>query len=405
MNVKLYGRLLAATAVILFAVPELPLIAESVFLKDGSIVAGTVISDSVASIRIRTKNKEIKDIPRSNILRLIYAKLKEGRLFVEKRDGDSFEGYLVDEDGETYTFRMDLYKPAEFTLTKNEVLYMYERNPAGLKLDGETRKESVSLKWNPSYNPVKRYNIYLRKGASGKYENLGSTKRKTVTIKNLSPGTVYYVMVTSIDENDLESSPSNERKVTTKGTADGQLKNVKERKAYIANKVTIGIYPCYIYPLGTFGKMFDSGYGGGISYSKRDMFFDDFEGGAAVGFYYMPGKNLPEKNKDFNRLMLLPFYMTAGYNIIFGENFRIKPLLSFGGAYVDMKYFDKNRTAAMGRDVHLQIVEPAFKAGLSAEYTFSDSFLMSVGCEYGAVVEKNGLLDFIAVNAGAGYSF
>jgi hypothetical protein len=96
------------------------------------------------------------------------------------------------------------------------VLFISEKNPSGLKVDGEIETDRVSLKWLPPYDDVKKYNIYMTKNKSGKYEVIDSTKDKTITLKNLTSNTTYYLLVTSVDRSDYESSPSNELKIITK---------------------------------------------------------------------------------------------------------------------------------------------------------------------------------------------
>jgi len=480
MDKKKFRKIITAiTAVIICtAVLRLPLSAEFVFLKDGLIESGAIISDSAASVTIRTSDKKKKQIPRKDIMRILYTELKMGKVYIQKRDGEGIVAYIVDEDRLSYTFRKDLYKPAEFVLNRGDVLFISEKNPSGLKVDGEIGTDNVSLSWLPPYETVKKYNVYITKNKTGRYEVFDSTAGKSVTLKNLLSNTTYYIIVTSVDSDDYESPPSNEIKITTKnmlpmqpvissyektGSGDRKIKwgasvdpdgkvekyriyglindkreiiaEVKHTEYYLKNaslydkvdvtavddrggesaavtskspdRVTVlEIYPGTMFPVGKFGKMFGVAYGGELSLSERNLFFENFEAGVNIGFYSMQGKDLlDEKNKDYDKMMLAPGYLTAGYNIMIGDSFSIKPVLSFGGAYVGMKYYDRNRTAAEGRDRDLSIFEPAFKAGLSAEYRFTDYLLISAGCAYGAVVEKSGMLNFILVNAGIGFSF
>ncbi len=466
-----------AAFTLIFIVFNTQLAAEFVFLKDGSIIEGDIVNDAAESVTILTKEKKQKQIPRDKLIRILYSKLKMGKIYIQKRDGDSIVAYIVDEDQESYTFRKELYKPEEFVLKREDVLFMAEKNPSGLKVSGEIGTDRVSLVWLPPFDEVKKYNIYIKKNKSDKYELIDSTGSKSITLKNLSSNTTYFLTVTSIDSSDYESPPSNELKITTKnipptepditssgdikaeeriivwntstdldgnvekyriyGTKDDKREMIAEikkseyvlKKALSYDKVEIravdnsgeesdtanvklfpntflDLYPGVIIPLGKFSEMYEIGYGGLISISERNFIFKNFEAGIALGFYYMQGKNiLAEKNLDYQTLMFAPLYLTAEYNFRIGDSFAIKPGLSIGGVYLDAKYVDRNRTAVEGRDMHLQTFEPAFKAGLSARYMFTDYLSLTAGCEYGAVVEKNGLLSFITANAGIGYSF
>jgi len=408
-------------------------------------------------------------------MRILYTKLKLGKIYIQKRDGEGLVAFMVDEDQESYTFRKDLYKPAEFVLNRSDVLFISEKNPSGLKVDGEIGTDRVSLVWLPPYDDVKKYNIYMTKNKNGKYEVIDSVRGKSVTLKNLTSNTTYFFVVTSVDRDDYESSPSNELKITTKnilpekpdgikfedtgsgskkitweassdpdgkvekyriyGVVDGKRELISEVKKteYVLKKASsyddieiaavddrdgesadmkirkyafIGFHPGVIFPLGKFGEMYGPGYGGEISLTGRNLLFENFEGGISLGFYSLQGKDLlDKKNKDYDRMMFAPAYLTAGYNLGLSYRFSIKPVLSFGGAYIDMKYYDRNKVVENEDDQHLRKFEAAFKAGLTAEYRLTDTLSFSAGCEYGAVVEKSGLLSFIVGNACIAYYF
>lgn len=206
----------AGAAVMLISFTELSLFAEAVFLTNGSIVEGTIISDGAGSVTVRTADKKTRQIKRDEIMRILYTELKLGKIYVQKRDGKGIVAHLVDEDRESYTFRKELYNPEEFTLKRNEVLFMAEKNPSGLQPDGEIGTDRVSLKWLPPYDPVKKYKLFAKKKQSDKYEPVDSTGSTSITIRNLSSNTEYFIIVTAIDSAGNESEPSNELKFRTK---------------------------------------------------------------------------------------------------------------------------------------------------------------------------------------------
>ncbi len=236
MNLKVFGKLLAIAVVSWFfaSVSEKPLSAEAVFLKDGSIINGTIVSDGATSVTVRMTDKKLKSIPRSEIIRILYTELKMGKIYIQKRDGKGVVAYMVDEDRESYTFRLDLYKPEEFTLKRSAVLFIAEKNPSGLQVVGDTETDRVSLTWEPPYDKVKRYNIYIKKNDKDKYELIESTGSKSVTIKKLSSNSSYFIIVTSVDSDDYESPPSNELKIKTKNIAptepEGIVRETKDKK-------------------------------------------------------------------------------------------------------------------------------------------------------------------------------
>ncbi len=405
-------------------------------------------------------------------MRVSYAELALGKVYVQMKSGDNFRGYMVDEDRDTYTFRNNLNKPKEFIVQRSDVLFLAERNPSGLKGNGSYTY--ISLKWFHPYDRMNSYNIYIKKNKGDKYEKVDTVISNSVHLNGLKGNTKYYIIVTGVDENGIETTPSNEIEVTTLNSPpfppsglkmthlktgetnaewkaatdlDGfiakykiyKIKNNKkelsgetkdtvikisektvidkihiiavdnmgaESSIYYAIMLPLSFTPGVIFPLEKFGLMHNVGIGGMFSFSARNLFFYNFEGGIALGFYYMQGKNLQdEKNMQYNDFMLVPAYLYAGYNIGITAGVILKPVISFGGAYLDVKYFDRNRTIAEGRDMHMQIFELSFKAGISAEYRFENSLSITLGCEYGAIIKKTGLLHFILLNAGVSYSF
>ncbi|PKL17032.1 MAG: hypothetical protein CVV49_13055 [Spirochaetae bacterium HGW-Spirochaetae-5] len=199
------------TSLILFI--SINLCAEYLFLKDGSIVKGVIISETAAYINFRNEEKKTERYPRDQIMRVLYTELNMGRVFVQRRDGKVDTVYMVDEDRLTYTFRKDLYKPVEFTMKRADVLFMAERNPTGLK--GEPETNQVSLEWLPSFEKMKYYNIYYKKKGE-KYGPSVKSGKTTYVLKNLSSNTEYTVKVTGFAGDGDETTSSNEYTFVTK---------------------------------------------------------------------------------------------------------------------------------------------------------------------------------------------
>ena len=61
--------------------------AESLFMKDGSIVDGTIIKESNRSMVIRLKNKLKIIVPRKRILRVLYNEDYKKKMFIYMKDG------------------------------------------------------------------------------------------------------------------------------------------------------------------------------------------------------------------------------------------------------------------------------------------------------------------------------
>lgn len=125
--------------------------AEFIFLKDGNIIEGKIIADEADTITLKTKAGREQVIERNRIMRTLYTNLNMSKLYVQKRNGESFVAYLVDEDRDDYRFRNELYKPVEFKVSRKEILFMAEKNPSALK--GEPSSDAVKLSWLPPLRP------------------------------------------------------------------------------------------------------------------------------------------------------------------------------------------------------------------------------------------------------------
>ncbi|HPA73949.1 MAG TPA: hypothetical protein PKY31_16880 [Spirochaetota bacterium] len=211
---------------------------ENVFLKDGRIINGAIVGDAATSITVKKADGKREVISRGDIMRILYTELNMGKIYVQKRDGKSVTAYMVDEDRTTYTFRKELYSPEEFTLNRADVLFIAERNPSGLK--GEAETDRVKLEWFPSYDPMKRYNIYIKK--KGESYALADTSRKNSHIlTGLSSNTDYAARVTGVDREDAETTPSNEFKFLTKNVPPSRPGSVEKKpEATGALRITWG---------------------------------------------------------------------------------------------------------------------------------------------------------------------
>lgn len=208
MNLR---RILVLTAALLLSASQLN--AEYVFLKDGSIIEGRIVADSAASITVRLEDRTTQRISRSDIMRILYTEIYLGRVFVQKTDGRSVIAYMVDEDRESYTFRMELYEPAEFKLRRDEVLFMARGNPTGLQ--GEVTTDSIRLKWFAPYIPIRRYRVYVKGPGEREFALAAETGSTSYNLRNLTSNTRYQVYVTAIDRDGIESLPSNHLDAST----------------------------------------------------------------------------------------------------------------------------------------------------------------------------------------------
>jgi hypothetical protein len=190
--------------------------AEYVFLKTGEIMEGTVIADTPTVITIRDKDKQIATFKKSDVLRIQFAKIYIGKVYIQKTDGTNITGYIVEENSDAYTLRSELNSPKEFILKRDDVLFIARGNPSGLQSDGDVSTDRITLKWFQPYNPVRNYFIYLKGPSDTSFAKIDETSRTGITIKKLKSNTRYIAKVTALDNNGAESLPTNEFTFTTK---------------------------------------------------------------------------------------------------------------------------------------------------------------------------------------------
>ncbi|MBN1495629.1 MAG: fibronectin type III domain-containing protein [Spirochaetes bacterium] len=190
-----------------------PLYADHVFLKSGAIIEGSIINENTSLITVKTKEGKIVTHNKRNVMRTVYTRLYMGKLHVNLLDGTILECYIVDEDRDTYTVRLDINRPEEFTIKRVDVLFMVRKNPSALA--GNVFQKYADLTWKKPYNPVKYYKIYLKTG-NGTFKQVGETRSTRYQLKGLNCNMKYTVEVTAIDGNKYESLPSNELTITTK---------------------------------------------------------------------------------------------------------------------------------------------------------------------------------------------
>ncbi len=216
-----------SVSVILSIILQTNLRAEYIFLKDGQIKQGEITSETADTVVLKGIDKKTAAIKRDVILRILYTEIYLGKVFVQKNDGKNIVCYMVNEDRETYTFRLDLYKNDEFILQREEVLFIARGNPSGLSMTSDPEFETVAVKWFPPYNQVKVYRVYVKSESDANFVLNGETKSKEYVIKNLKSNAKYVAVVKAVDEANDESQPSNEIKFLTKNRAPLPPENAK----------------------------------------------------------------------------------------------------------------------------------------------------------------------------------
>jgi hypothetical protein len=187
--------------------------AEYVFKKDGSIIKGKILRDENLFLTIRSEDGKTERIGRKEIMRVLYTNLNMGKIYVQKRNGESLKVYMVDEDRDTYTFRYVIDNSDEFKVKRSDILFIAERNPSGLR--GTSGYTDILLEWYPPIDKMKYFNVYIKTKNDDKYSIAGSSKENLYKLKNLTGNMKYYILVTGVDESGSETTPSNELQIST----------------------------------------------------------------------------------------------------------------------------------------------------------------------------------------------
>lgn len=95
--------------------------AEAVFLKDGSIVEGEIVSENDREAVLRTGRGQQQRVLRKDILRIAYDDRYRNKVYIYLMNGELVEGYIVAEDRDEYIIRENINSEAERALKKKNV--------------------------------------------------------------------------------------------------------------------------------------------------------------------------------------------------------------------------------------------------------------------------------------------
>lgn len=130
MKENYYYIILFTTAIIMLSST---LRAESIFLKDGSIMEGTITTENIKTITIKQLNGISRAIARQDILRTLFDDHYKTKIFFQLDGNKLAAGYIVDEDARSYRVRRRLYRPAERVILKTEVISYSKKRPVPKK--------------------------------------------------------------------------------------------------------------------------------------------------------------------------------------------------------------------------------------------------------------------------------
>ena len=152
--------------------------AESVFLKDGSIIEGSVISETSDTMTVIMPNKLKTEIPRTEIVRVLENNDYKTPATIRKKDGTEMTIYIVEERNDAYIARTALTSPNEISIPKQDIQEFVGKRPlVNLKSGGKrtyTPKEAATT----SLIPIRSGSLLVGKDALG----IGLVFAKTGTL-------------------------------------------------------------------------------------------------------------------------------------------------------------------------------------------------------------------------------
>ncbi len=209
-----YLIIIAFAAALLIVTGRTRASAEYLFLRSGPIVEGRIVNESGGGVTvINRKTGRSERYANAAILRVLYTPIYLGKVFIRLANGKSLEAYVVEEDNEKFVLRDKIDSPEEYTLKREEVLFMTRSNPTGLA--GRPYEKSLRLTWNAPYRTPRYYNVYVKKAGPARHKKVASSITRSHTVRGLERKTTYYVYVTAIDREGKESVPSNEITIKT----------------------------------------------------------------------------------------------------------------------------------------------------------------------------------------------
>lgn len=259
----------------------------------------------------------------------------------------------------------------------------------------EEFNKSIEVSWQPAKDPdgsVVLYRVYVKTGLD--VYCVGDTKRTEYSVKALDLEKQYSVIITSVDNKNLEST--NKPKVTTTAPLPKPRKPRPGRKL---KGYTVALAGSFLAPIRDLGGTYGYGFGGGGTLSLRydRLTKKYFVIGGDIGANYFSANHWL---KDY--CLMIPLFITAGYSFYVLDFFAIVLEAGVGGAVVlEMKNPQLAKLLAIPeRRVYF---DPAVSAGIRFEFTLKGRWVVFAGCNYTGLIESKGLLDFITSYAGAGY--
>jgi hypothetical protein len=104
--------------------------AESVFLKNGSIIEGKILKETDKYVQIKMKSSLETKIPRKKILRTLYHDKYKRIMYIKLMSGKIIKGHIIFEGKKKYIIREKLESSKEISLSINKVDGVFRKKPS-----------------------------------------------------------------------------------------------------------------------------------------------------------------------------------------------------------------------------------------------------------------------------------
>jgi hypothetical protein len=371
---------ISAFLILFFIITVIPLRAELVFLNDGSIIEGEIITNTRESITVKDNEARLYKIQRDNILKT-RPSIKPGKVYIQKRNGDGISAYIVEEDKTFYTLRKELDNPNEFIINKSDVIFISKLAPSNVT--GFLGANQINLTWTKPQNAVKHYKVYYSTGKNEKYKLDGITSENSYTLRNIYGDKTYYIIVTSVGIDNSESPPSNELRIKTEiNPPSAQQKDLDEKESQPAAdlNLTLLVKPLYVYPIGDLREVFDHGYGGSLGFA----FYKFHSSSVMLSFETGYIRWIKDEKKLNSDIYMIPNTFSFGAKLNFSENLSLS-ILAGGGVI----FISKNCYLLVMEEEKNRPTELMLTGSMNFDYTISKSFSFFIGGGFSTIYKSN----------------
>jgi hypothetical protein len=356
---------------------------------------GGVINDYC--IYLKVLDEAVKKTPRQEANRIIPGKINipAGYKLLGKTSADKFQIQGLKDSTSYSILATSIDNTKEESDPGKELIFdtgiRRPQYPFPLACEQELSKDkktlTAALSWSEVADPFRRITAYrvYRKGAKGP-EQIGTTDKTEYKAAGLPPEKKQTFTVRAIDVRGIESEDSY-------AASTGLLR-------YVDISAKAGC----VMPLRDYGLLYYPGYCVSLSVSVENVFYPGIALGVETGYASLSGKTA---RSTFTSMV--PVKANMIYRWQPARWFSIDPKVSLGASYNTSDY---NYYQIGFRDIYLlpkyvrrSQAEFVFSVGLDFTVIIKKIILLHISAEYGGIVEKNKVMDFLMIGGGAGANF